>query len=59
MTTGERHILFLTSSRDRDPLHFEADGCGSSSTLPDGKVVVEKVEVAMRPNKSLERTRDK
>jgi hypothetical protein len=59
MGAGERHILFLTTSRDNDPSHFEANGCGSSSPLPRGHFVVKQVEAAMRPNKSLERTRDR
>jgi hypothetical protein len=59
MSAGERHVLFLTASRDQDSLHFEADGCESSSTLPGGSRVVAQVEAAMRPNTSLERTRDR
>jgi hypothetical protein len=58
MGAGERHILFLTVSRDGDPNHFEANGCGNSSPLPQGNGVVKQVEAAVRSNKSPGRTRE-
>jgi hypothetical protein len=65
MSLGERHILFVRKWPWKiDGAAFQIDPCGSSETLPDGANTVEKVIAALRkpvvrPNASLERTRDR